>query len=41
MVKIVEFDGSGQSQGGVEVEKIVKTGQAWRQQLSSEPSAAS
>ena len=36
MVKIVEFDGSGQPQGEVEVEKIVKTESEWRQQLSSE-----
>ncbi len=36
MVKIIEFDDSGQPQGVVEVEKIVKTEQEWRQQLSRE-----
>jgi peptide-methionine (R)-S-oxide reductase len=36
MVKIVEFDESGQPQGVVEVEKLVKTEQEWRRQLSSE-----
>lgn len=33
-MKIVEFDDSGQSKGVIEVEKIVKTDQEWRQQLS-------
>jgi peptide-methionine (R)-S-oxide reductase len=36
IVKIVEFDGSGQPKGVVEVEKMVKTEQEWRQQLSRE-----
>jgi peptide-methionine (R)-S-oxide reductase len=33
-VKIVEFDDTGQRKGLVEVEKIVKTDEEWRKQLS-------
>ncbi len=36
VVKLVEFSVSGQREGVTEVEKVVKTDQEWRQQLSPE-----